>query len=274
MISCQDCAKYLSVFLDDVLDVKDTLDIAEHLQSCTACADRVEAERTLRAFVRQHATAPSLPDEAKRRIIRRAMQAEAPQEPAVSQERRQRSRLAVHVRDFAFGVAVAAAVLLLFFGSPVRFSPEHSTLQQFVREASIAYQTYKSDRIPPEVVSTDDRIVTKWFNNHMGYQIKIPCITDAATKLLGGRLCRLLDRKTAAMLYQRKGKYIILFAFKGHRISIPQTNRVRSRNREFYVRRVAGRPVAMWQHGGIVYSMVGDLSQDDLLQVAATIYYR
>jgi anti-sigma factor RsiW len=273
MISCQDCEKYLSVFLDDALDVKDTLDIAEHLRSCTVCAECAEAERTLRSFVRQHAAAPALPDEAKRRIVRQAMHAETPRAPALLREPRKRSGIAMHVRDFAFGVA-AAALLLLFFGPLSPFSPKDDMVQRFVREASLTYQTYQSDRIPPEVVSTDDRIVIKWFNNHMGYPMKIPCITDEATKLLGGRLCRLLDRKTATLLYQRKGKGIMLFAFRGNRISIPRKNRVRTRNREFYVRRIAGRPVAMWQHGDIVYSMVGDLSQDDLLQVAATIHYR
>lgn len=268
MVSCQDCEKYLDAFLDDALDVKETLDIAEHLQSCTVCSDRVEAERTLRGFIRQHAAVPALPDDVKRRIIRQAMH------PAGSRPRWLRSGMALRLRDFALGVAVAAALLLLFFGPLSNLSIDNDMASRFIREASITYQTYKTDRMPPEVASADDTIVAKWFNSRMGYPMKIPCITDEATKLLGGRLCRLLDRKTAMMIYQRYGKDIILFAFKGNHLSLPEKYRVRTKDREFYVRRIAGRPVAIWRRGGTVYSMVSDLPQDDLLQVAATIAYR
>jgi anti-sigma factor (TIGR02949 family) len=74
MLPCQDCEKYLDAFLDNALDVKQSLDVQEHLHSCTPCTNRAAAERTLRAFIRQHATTPPLPEELKRRIVRQAMQ--------------------------------------------------------------------------------------------------------------------------------------------------------------------------------------------------------
>ena len=58
MLSCQECEKYLDAFLDDALDVKQCLDVEEHLRSCNACAHRAEAEQTLRHFVRRQAEMP------------------------------------------------------------------------------------------------------------------------------------------------------------------------------------------------------------------------
>ena len=43
MLSCQDCEKYLHAFLDHVLDVKESLDIQEHLRLCAPCTNRVDA---------------------------------------------------------------------------------------------------------------------------------------------------------------------------------------------------------------------------------------
>src|SRR4029453_11919666 len=108
-----------------------------------------------------------------------------------------------------------AAVLLLAFGYLLTALRSDDVMQKYVNEASKAYLTYTTQHVPPEVESPDDTVVTQWFNNRMGYQFKVPCITDGTTQLLGGRLCRLLDRKSAALFYKRNGVDILLFAFKG-----------------------------------------------------------
>jgi anti-sigma factor RsiW len=128
--------------------------------------------------------------------------------------------------------------------------------------------------MPLDVASADDTVVTQWFNKHMDTSVKLPCITDTATKLLGGRLCRLFDRKSATLVYQRNGVDILLFAFRGGQISLPTKHMVRTKDDVFYIQKIAGRPVAMWQRGGMTYSIIGDLEQDDLIRVATTINYR
>ena len=100
----------------------------------------------------------------------------------------------------------------------------------------------------------------------------MPCITDTSTQLLGGRVCRILDRKSAAVMYQRRGVAIVLFAFHGDHMSLPtQQNAVPN---GVHIRNASGRPVVMWQRDGVVYSMVGDVHRDDLMQVAKTVSYR
>lgn len=268
MLSCQECEKYLFAFLDHELDVKESLDVEEHLQVCAPCTNRAEAERTLHDFLRQQMATPPLPEDLKRRVLRQAMQGP----PA--RVRWWRRRLAVHVRDIAIGVAAAAAVLLLMWRPLALFPPGGDMLQKFAHEASITYGTYRTEHMPPEVAETDDKMMTQWFNDRMGYPLKVPCITDKSTKLLGGRICRLLDRKSATMIYQRNGVEILLFAFKGGKMPMPEKYKVHAKNRVLYIQTVSGRPVAMWQHGDMMYSMVGDLAREDLVQVATTVDYR
>jgi len=258
MLSCQDCERYLPVFLDHALEVKESLDVQDHLQSCISCHDRAESERRLRMFVRQFLDVPPPPEEIKRAVILRAMQA----------ERRcgWRAYLPVPVclRDFAMGMATAAVLALMVYGIlPDLWSDPD--IQKVIHEASLAYGTHTTQHMPLEVVSADDTAVTQWLNTHMGNHIKLPCITDTSTQLLGGRVCRILDRKSAALVYQRRGVPIILFAFHGDHMSLPTQKRPRY---------VSGRPVVMWQHDGVVYSMVGDMHSDDLMKVVATVNYR
>jgi anti-sigma factor RsiW len=172
------------------------------------------------------------------------------------------------------GMATAAILALVAYGTLPDLSSDYD-VQKVVREASLAYGTYTSQHMPLEVVSADDATVTQWLNTHMGYRIKIPCITDTATHLLGGRICRLLDRKSVALMYQRHGVPILIFAFRGDHMSLPtQKSPLPNGQTTVHMRYVSGRPVAMWQRDGVVYSMVGDVHHDDLMQVASTVNYR
>lgn len=261
MLSCQDCQRYLPLLLDQALEVKESLDVQAHLADCPPCADRAEAERRFRAFVRHHLAAPPLPDDLTYAMLRRAMQEE--------QGQRWRALLprGGRLRDFAMGMATAAVLVLAVYGVLSQFTADQE-LQKFIREASLAYGTYTSQHIPMEVVSADDTAVAQWLNTRMGYHIKLPCITDTATQLVGGRLCRLWDRKSAAVMYQRHGVPLVLFAFRGEHISLP------AQEHSPKIHRVSGRPVAVWQRDGVVYSIVGDLHDEELARVASTINYR
>lgn len=267
MLSCQDCERYLWAFLDHALEVKERLDIEEHVRSCRPCTGRLEAEQTLRRFLRQHGQVASLPEDVKRQLIHHAIH------PLPAPRWWVRVGAGRQVRDFVTGVA-AAAVLLLAINSLFTASRSDDSMQTFVQEASTTYWTYTTQRIPPEVESTDDTMVTQWLNNHTGYQLQVPCITDQATRLQGGRLCRLHNRKSAALIYKRNGVDIMLFAFKGESLSLPTQPTVRTSGQAFYLQSVGGRPVAMWQRGGITYSLVGDLPPDELLRLAATVHCR
>lgn len=268
MLSCQECERYLLVFLDHALEVKVSLDLAAHLQSCPPCGERAARERRLRHLVRESLQPPDLPEDLKRSMILRAVQAEHPP--------RWRAYLPMpsNWRDFAIGGVTMALFVLALSGWLPDFASDRE-LQQVVRETSLAYGTYTTQHMPLEVVSADDTAVTQWMSHRMGFPIKMPCMTDSATQLLGGRVCRIGDRKSAAIIYQRHGIPIVLFAFRGDHMSLPVSQSpALPGHQPIQIRHVSGRPVAMWQKDGVVYSMVGDVPRDDLMQVASSLNYR
>lgn len=269
MLSCEQCRKYLAFFLDQALDVRESLDVQEHLQGCPDCADLAAAERTLRAVVRQQAATTPLPEAAKRQLIRRAMQQRGPR-----WQRLATLREAVQWRDVGLGAALAAAVLLVFL-SPLRdlLNGSHAA-RKFVHETAMAYHTYLDQNVPMEVKTSDDGQLVRWANDVIGYPLQVPCISDGTTQLLGGRLCRLRDRKGLAVRYKHAGADLVVFAFRDAALSLPARRMTPTKAGRFYVQHAAGRPVILWQRAGVTYSMVGDIDRQALLRVAGSVRYR
>jgi anti-sigma factor (TIGR02949 family) len=75
MLACEDCERYLEAFLDQELDVKESLDMQAHLRSCPACMELAEAERACRHFVRAQVAETPLPEAMKSKLVRRAIDA-------------------------------------------------------------------------------------------------------------------------------------------------------------------------------------------------------
>ncbi len=272
MLSCEDCENYLEAFLDQELDVKESLDVEAHLRHCPTCASYAEGEQLIRLFVREQSALTPLDEGRKLQIIRQAI------EPTAKPSLWGRLWTWIHPLDFSLGMATAAAVLLLWVFNPLSLGSKPNDMTQkthrYVQEASMAYQTYKTQSMPLEVEDSNDKVVVAWFNRQMPQPLPVPCITDQATKLLGGRLCRLFDRKSATFVYKRNNADIFLFAFHGNNVALPGKHKVRLQDQDMYVQEIEGRPVAVWHRGGVVYSMIGDVNRDDLLQVANTLHYR
>lgn len=281
MLVCQDCERYLEAFLDQELDVKGSLDMQAHLRSCPACMELAEAERACRHFVRENVYEVPLPEGMKLQLIRRAMDGTTSRAAVAGSSAAWWAWLGVWIRpkDFALGMASSVAVFFLVFGLFSWWSKGDEMsgkvhADRFLQDASMAYRANQRQPMPLEVSASDDKEVADWFSRRLTYSFKVPCITDNATKLLGGRFCRLLDRPSATFVYKRNGKDVMLFAFRGDDVSFPAKNRIRVQNQDLYVHNVSGRLVTAWQHGGIVYSMVGDLNRDDILKIAQTMHYR
>ncbi|ETX04597.1 MAG: hypothetical protein ETSY2_27895, partial [Candidatus Entotheonella gemina] len=147
MLACQDCERYLEAFLDQELGVKESLDMQAHLRECPACMELAEAERACRRFVREHVSEVPLPDAVKLKMIRRAMDGVTGRTAAAQPRTTWWEWLGTWIRpkDFALGMASAAAVLLVLFGpfslwSKGDHTAENFHADKFLQEASMAYR--------------------------------------------------------------------------------------------------------------------------------------
>ncbi len=67
-MKCHDAQKWFSPYLDSELDQTKTFELSQHLQSCTACAHRFEAERCADKLMVDSLSQGSMPDQLWTRI--------------------------------------------------------------------------------------------------------------------------------------------------------------------------------------------------------------
>jgi len=67
-MKCHDAQKWFSPYLDSELDQTKTFEVSQHLQSCTACAHRFEAERRADKLMVDSLSQGSMPDHVWTRI--------------------------------------------------------------------------------------------------------------------------------------------------------------------------------------------------------------
>ena len=141
MAGCrQNCGKYLDAFLDQALDVKESLDVQEHLRAY-ACVSRANAALPVPLYANMRL--PPRTGRVETRIVRQAMQAPPPPR-----------RWGVSVRAIAqardvVGVA-AAAVLLLVLSAVFVTSQGDNMTQKFVKEASITCMAHTRPNACPQ----------------------------------------------------------------------------------------------------------------------------
>ena len=201
MLSCEQCRKYLAFFLDQALGVKESLDVQEHLQECPECTDLVAAERAVRAVVRRQAATAPLPqaektaaDPARHATAQASLAAvgDVARGGAVAGRRPWRS--AGHSHAAGVPEPGARPVKRGQRGAQIRARDRHGVI------TPIWTRTY-----PWEVKTSDDGQLIRWANDVIGHSLNVPCITDKAAQLVGGRLCRLRNRKGLAMEVQARG---------------------------------------------------------------------
>ncbi len=175
-------------FVDEALGPEARAVLAQHLEACPACREQAEAERALRAQLRQ------LP------------QASLPPGLEFSLRRKLRGSRGGHALRWLLPVA-ATLVLAVFWGRA--FGP-------FVAwELALDHNhCWGKPQLAAKVFSNDPAVVAAFFEQR---GTALPVLPDEAggLELIGGRPCRLVDRGVAHLYYGNQEKRLSVFVIPG-----------------------------------------------------------
>jgi len=268
-MDCQEIKRYLYAFLDDELDVKTNLEIQSHLCRCSDCQTRFEFEKRMRLLMGEHQLREEAPAYLRDRLPRTIEESERGKGTPL------RSFLAPRLRPVsglilsASVIAVLAIIFLVYFN-------RREDMSAFASEAVNNHLMYFFGETPAEFESSEARDVNSWFKGKFDFVVDVPEFRGGGPKLVGGRLCS-IDNKRAAYImykYKDKGYNLSLFAFSNADMKPSSRKVVEMGGKAFYVNEFKGHNVILWKEGNIIYSMVSDINEDELMELTKLVLSR
>jgi len=190
-MNCHEAARLIDAYVDDELAAAEAALVADHIEGCPMCRDRVAEREWLKPLVR------SMPYHAAPARLRAAVAAARPQ------PRRSWQGLA-WAAGLAIAVTAAGAV-----GVRARYTAQATTaLAADVLDRHIA--ALASER-PFEVRSSSQHTVKPWFQGKLDFSPPVADLSAVGFPLLGGRVDVIGGRRVAALVYQRREHVIDVF---------------------------------------------------------------
>lgn len=231
-MTCREFDTQLTAYLDGELIAEASLSVEGHLAACEACRRRVEIERHNLHTIRQAAKAgaPAAPEAFKARLFENL-------------RRDADHSRAVRVRRFA---AMAAGVT-------VALVVGHQAWRGYQRRLYEQDAAFRHARqLPLEVQSADG--VEQWFGGKVDYRVSVPRFPNA--KVAGGRLLQVRDKQAAYIRYDgARPMGLFVYGDDGD-VDVGAKPAMGSSH---------GYNVVTWRKGDVVYSLVSDLDEDDIL---------
>jgi anti-sigma factor RsiW len=242
-VNCQETQTLIHGYLDGELDLIKSLQIEQHLQECSACAQAHASLQAVREAIKDGSLYFQPPSDLRRRIrssVRKAR--DAGPAPGVLPRR-------------LLAVAASLALITTAGWGLVRVLPARSA-DAFLTQELVANHV-RSQMLPShrfDVASSDSHTVKPWFEGKLDFSPPVKDLAVQGFPLVGGRLDYLHDRPVAALVYQRRKHSINLFVWP----LIPGTETAaRTVTRQGY-------HLVQWTQSGMICWAVSDLNTHEL----------
>jgi anti-sigma factor RsiW len=257
-MNCDDSRTYLSAYLDDELDVAESLGVQKHLAHCAGCRLSQDEQIALRSALRD----PALSFEPSAEFVKRidAVVRKAAKEEAASQ----RSSWFDWWRFGAFRwvPATAAFVFMATMGAFLFMNRMRTSHEQLLAEAVLAghIRSLQANHLV-DVPSSDRHTVKPWFQGKLDFSPPVPDLSELGWNLIGGRLDYVDGRPVAALIYQRRMHDINVFLWPNHGSA---DDSIRQEDAQGY-------QILHWNGAETTYWVVSDLNNAELLELARAL---
>jgi anti-sigma factor RsiW len=253
MMNCDDSRVYLAAYLDDELDVGESLRIQKHLAECGDCRLAQEQQLALRAALRDgelYAT----PSAAFSNRIEAALRSAAKQEA-----RSQRPSWLGSFGNFGWAAAALALLVAMTGGTLMVMNRMRSSHEQLIANAVLAghIRSLQANHLV-DVPSSDRHTVKPWFQGKLDFSPPVPDLSELGWTLIGGRLDYVDGRPAAVLIYQRRMHKINVFLWPNHGSS---DEAIRQEDAQGY-------QILHWNGTETTYWLVSDLNSAELLDLA------
>jgi anti-sigma factor RsiW len=259
-LECRDLEEtFIHAYVDGEFSSQESAEVKAHLEGCAACAHAVRIQESYKtAAERANVPAPHKLHDA----VRGQLAAELPSS----------GRWARALRDpRAVGIAAAAVGAAVWFlagglSHPI-FSRQHSLVDDGVALHARA--------LPLDFTASDATSAQRWLSDKLDFGVRLPRFAQGS-RLEGVRLSQVRSRQAAVVTYtvpQGSGRRVSLLIVDDPEPQLPGAAR-RIADREVWLSRARGFNIASWRNDEIVYSLISDLDEDDVLALVQSAEIR
>ena len=279
-LSCGDVAALLNPYVDGEFDAVEGAQVEAHLAGCAPCGRSARLQTSFRQVLRRSARPLAAPAELRAAVLSRLDRAGEDELEGDDQGGTRRSAptawsrvfLRLTPRAVAFAAAAAGIAAWIIAGGL-----QHPLLQADADRRAFAEQSVLEDGIdihartlPLDFTASDAGSVQRWLQGKLDFGVRLPRFArQNGPALQGVRLSTLHSHPAAVVSYT-------VPADQGHRVSLvivddpqPQMAGVRRQlqGREVWMAQSRGYNVASWKSNEIVYSLISDLDEHDVLEL-------
>lgn len=253
--SCQEIREHLQELMDAALTPDLEARLRAHLETCPACAGELALQRQIRRRVAAELPRREPPVELRRKV----------QEILAPRQTKPWALLPRPVLQW--GMAVAALILIVLVPLTLLNRGPGERIPPILFEAVNDHRSFAM-RVNPAALPTADRHeVREWLQAKVGFEIDPPLGPRGELRFMGGDVSFFLERKVACLLYGKGDKLVSLFVLPDEGVEVPQKGFRQVDGIEVYVASQNGYGVVLWKEGNLLYSLVSDLPQEELLGV-------
>lgn len=240
---------FLHAFVDGEFSAEENAEVKLHLAECPACTHAVRLHQSYKAaMLRANSAAPhAFYGEVRERLLE-----EEPQQNRWARAFQRPSAVAVAA------AAVGAAAWFLAGGLSHPLFNSHSLIDDGVALHARA--------LPLDFTANDPGTAQQWLEGKLDFGVRLPRFAQGP-RLQGVRLSSVHQRQAAVVTYylpQGNGRRVSLLIVDDPEPELPGAAH-HIANREVWLSRARGFNVASWRNDEIVYSLISDLDEQDVL---------
>lgn len=223
----------------------------EHLHGCVECQEHFTAQVEWSRIFKEKVGNEEVPEQLQTRIMKLI-------------DRRPNSKPVRRLSQARRWMLLTAPLVFCLVGAWLSYWWPSRQLFRTVFEDHARYQEAQS-----QVSSSSAEELESWFRDKTDFGVRVPTLDSA--QLVGGRLCFLKGRKAALVFYRKEGRTVSLFQLNGRGISLAALKQAELDGSALGRMSFKGYSLAAFEQRGVVYVVVSDLRESELLNLASSM---